>query len=116
VRAALGDARPNEGSNMPAYWIARSRVDDAVQYKKYAEQVPPIVASHGGKFLARGGRHQLMEGAETVFKRFVIIEFPSFEAGVACFESPQYRKAAAHRRSGAGVVEIVMLEALEPRA
>jgi uncharacterized protein (DUF1330 family) len=95
---------------MPAYWIARSRVDDAVQYKKYAEQVPAIVASHGGKFLARGGRYQLMEGAETVFKRFVIIEFPSFEAGVACFESPQYQKAAGNRRNGGGVVEVIMLD------
>ena len=98
---------------MPAYWIARSRVDDAAQYKIYADQVPAIVASHGGKFLARGGRYQIMEGAETVFRRFVIIEFPTFEAGVACFESVEYQKAAANRRSGGGIVEIMMLEALE---
>jgi uncharacterized protein (DUF1330 family) len=98
---------------MPAYWIARARIDDAVEYKKYADQVPAIIASHGGKVLARGGRYQIMEGPKD-FHRFVVIEFPTFEAGVACFESPEYRKAAVHRRSGAGVVEMVMLEAGEP--
>jgi uncharacterized protein (DUF1330 family) len=50
-----------------------------------------------------------MEGPQT-FKRFVVIEFPTFEAGVQCFESPEYVAAAAHRRSGAGIVENVILE------
>jgi uncharacterized protein (DUF1330 family) len=95
-----------------AYWMARSRINDPVEYKKYADQVPAIIAAHGGKILARGGRYQIMEGPKDAFHRFVIIEFPSLEAGVACFESPEYQKAAAYRRSGAGVVETVMLEAL----
>jgi uncharacterized protein (DUF1330 family) len=98
---------------MPAYWMARARINDPATYKKYADQVPAIVASHGGKFLARGGRYRAMEGSDDFFRRYVIIEFPSFEAGVACFESPEYQHAATHRRSGAGVVEIVMLEQLE---
>ena len=94
---------------MPAYWIARARIDDPVEYKKYAQQVPAIVARHGGKFLARGGRYQVLEGSPG-FQRFVVIEFPSFEAGVACFESPEYQRAAVHRREGGGIVEIVMLD------
>jgi uncharacterized protein (DUF1330 family) len=40
----------------------------------------------------------------------VVIEFPTFEAGVTCFESPEYVAAAAFRRSGAGVVENVILD------
>jgi uncharacterized protein (DUF1330 family) len=96
---------------MPAYWIARSRINDPVEYKKYTDLVPAIIATHGGKILGRGGRYQIMEGPKD-FHRFVVIEFPTFEAGVACFESPEYQKAAAYRRSGAGVVETVMLEAL----
>jgi uncharacterized protein (DUF1330 family) len=96
---------------MPAYWIARSKVNDLVEYKKYADLVPPILAKYGGKALARGGRFQIMEGPEK-FQRFVIIEFPTFEQGVACFSSDEYKKAAAFRRDGAGEVEIVMLEGL----
>jgi uncharacterized protein (DUF1330 family) len=94
---------------MPAYWVARGKINDAVEYKKYADQVPAILAKYGGKPLSRGGRFQIMEGPEK-FQRFVVIEFPTFEQGVACFSSEEYTKAAAFRRSGAGEVEIVMLE------
>lgn len=46
------------------------------------------------------------------FQRFVVVEFPTFEQGVACFTSDEYNKAAAFRRGGAGEVESVMLEGL----
>ena len=97
---------------MPAYWVARSKVNDPVEYKKYADQVPAIIAKYGGKALARGGRFQIMEGPEK-FQRFVVIEFPTFEQGVACFYLGRIQKAAAFRRNGAGEVETIMLEGLE---
>ncbi len=95
---------------MAAYWIARSKINDPVAYKKYTDLVPGIIARHGGKVLARGGRYRVMEGPEK-FHRFVVIEFPTFEQGVACFASPQYNEAAAFRRAGAGEVETVIVEA-----
>jgi uncharacterized protein (DUF1330 family) len=94
---------------MPAYWIARSRIDDAVEYKKYTDLVPAIIARHGGKVLARGGRFRIMEGPDT-FHRFVAIEFPTFEQAVACFESKEYQDAAAFRRAGGGIVENVIVD------
>jgi uncharacterized protein (DUF1330 family) len=97
---------------MPAYWIARSKVTDPAEYKKYADQVPGITAKYGGKFLARGGRFQVMEGSQK-FERFVVTEFPTLEQGIACFNSDEYQKAAAFRRSGAGEVEIVIVEAVK---
>lgn len=97
---------------MAAYWLARSKINDPVEYKKYTDQVPAIVKKYGGKVLARGGRYQIMEGPED-FHRFVVIEFPDLETAKACFESPEYVEAAAFRRSGAGVVENVIVEAGE---
>jgi uncharacterized protein (DUF1330 family) len=94
---------------MPAYWVARSRIHDPVEYKKYTDLVPGIIARHGGKVLARGGRYRIMEGPET-FHRFIVIEFPTFEAAVTCFDSPEYAAAAAFRRNGAGEVENVIVE------
>jgi uncharacterized protein (DUF1330 family) len=91
---------------MPAYWVARALINDPVQYKKYTDLVPAIIATHGGKVLARGGKYQIMEGPET-FQRFVVIEFPTLAAGVACFQSPEY---VANRRGGAGIVENVIVE------
>ena len=94
---------------MAAYWIARARITDPVEYKKYTDQVPGILKLYGGKVLVRGGRYRIMEGPED-FHRFIVIEFPTLEAGVACFESSEYRAAAAFRRAGAGVVENVIVE------
>ena len=94
---------------MAAYWVARAKITDPVQYKKYTDLVPAIIAKHGGKVLARGGRYKINEGPHD-FHRFVVIEFPTLEQGVACFESPEYQAAAAFRRGGAGIVENVMVD------
>ena len=94
---------------MSAYWIARAQINDPVEYKKYTDRVPGILKQYGGRVLVRGGKYQIMEGPE-MFHRFIIIEFDSLEAGVQCFESPEYRAAAAFRRNGAGVVENVIVE------
>ena len=95
---------------MPAYWVARSRIIDPVEYKKYTDRIPAIFAKYGGRVLARGGRFQVMEGPQK-FARFVVIEFPTFEQGVACFQSDEYNKAAAYRRAnGAGEVETIMVD------
>ena len=94
---------------MAAYWVARARIDDPVAYKKYTDRVPAILAQYGGKVLARGGRYQINEGPHD-FHRFVVIEFPTLEQGVKCFESPEYQEAAAFRRNGGGVVENVIVE------
>jgi uncharacterized protein (DUF1330 family) len=94
---------------MPAYWVARSRIADPVEYKKYTDRVPAIIAKFGGRVLARGGRFQIMEGLDK-FHRFVVIEFETFEQGVACFRSPEYEEAAAFRRNGAGEVETIMVD------
>jgi uncharacterized protein (DUF1330 family) len=98
---------------MPAYWIARSKINDPVAYKKYTDLVPGIIAKFGGRVLARGGRYQVMEGPHK-FHRVIVIEFPAFEQGVACFTSKEYDEAAAFRRTGgAGEVETVIVEGFE---
>ncbi len=98
---------------MVAYWVARAKINDPVEYRKYAERVPAILDRHGGRVLARGGAYKTLEGPET-FERFVVIEFPSMAAAKACFDSPEYREAAAFRRAGgAGRNELTIVEASE---
>ena len=95
---------------MAAYWLARCKINDPVEYKKYTDQVPGIIAKYGGKVLARGGNYEIMEGTDR-FHRFVVIEFPSMEQAVACHRSPEYQAAAAFRRApGVGEVEQVIVE------
>jgi uncharacterized protein (DUF1330 family) len=98
---------------MPAYWLARSLINDPAEYKKYTDQVPGIVGKHGGTVLARGGRFEILEGPKK-FQRFVVIEFPSLEQARACYESEEYQQAAEYRRrNNVGEVELVILEAGE---
>ncbi len=37
---------------MPAYWVARSKINDPVACKKYTDQVPDVLVQFGGKALA----------------------------------------------------------------
>lgn len=94
---------------MPAYWMSRCKVHDPVEYKKYTDRVPGIIAKYNGRVLARGGRYRVMEGTQG-FHRFVVIEFPTLEDAVACHSSAEYQEAAAFRRNGAGEVDLAIVE------
>lgn len=93
---------------MSAYWVARSRINDAVAYKRYTDLVPEIISQFGGKVLARGGEHRILEGTDN-FHRFVVIEFASLDDGEACFKSQAYQSAASNRRDGAGEVDLILV-------
>ncbi len=97
---------------MPAYWLARAKINDPIAYKRYTDQVPKIIEAHGGKVLGRGGKFKILEGPEK-FERFVVIEFPSLEAAEKCWASDEYQNAAKHRKNGVGENELVILEAGE---
>ncbi|MCH8183528.1 MAG: DUF1330 domain-containing protein [Proteobacteria bacterium] len=96
---------------MAAYWVARAKINDPDQYKKYTDRVPAILQKFGAKILARGGKFQILEGPET-FGRFVVVEFPSMEQAVACHDSPEYQEAAAFRKDGGGEVELVIVDGM----
>ena len=76
---------------MPALWISRVHVTDPETYQKYAKIATEAITSHGGKFLARGGKYQTMEGRD--YARNVVVRFPSMADAVACYNSPLYAQA-----------------------
>ena len=98
---------------MVAYWVARAKIVDPVNYKKYTDRITGILSRYEGKVLARGGPFQILEGPEK-FERHVVIEFPTMEKAVACHQSPEYQKAAAFRLGGAGINELVIVEGGDP--
>ena len=93
---------------MKAYWIAHVDVTDPHQYTEYTQRGPAAVAKYGGKFLARGGRSEALEGRTTP-QRTVVIEFESYEQAVACYNSVEYQEAMSYRQ-GAAQAEIVIVE------
>lgn len=90
------------------YWIAHVHVTDPEEYKKYVEGARAAFEKHGARILARGGRHQEVEGAMGR-ERHVVIEFPSYEAALDCYHDPDYQ-AARRFRAEAGIATIVLVE------
>ncbi len=73
------------------YWLATyKKIGDLEKLKKYAETVTPIIKSFGGQALVRGGKCQILEGAN--FIRTVIWEFPSYQKAIECHESKKYQE------------------------
>lgn len=95
---------------MKAYWIAQVDVNDPQQYTEYTQRGPAAFKLYGGRFLARGGRSQAVEGKATP-QRTVIIEFDSYDQAIACYNSPEYQDAMSYR-AGAAKAEIVIVEGI----
>lgn len=93
------------------YWIARVDVADPEAYKPYIAGAAPAFQQYGAKFIVRGGRSFAAEGAARA--RNVVIEFPSYQAALDCYNSPAYQAARAHRLA-ASEAEIVIVEGVEP--
>ena len=49
---------------MSAYWIARAKINDPVQYKKYTDPIAPVIDEHGGRILVRLGNYEILEGTK----------------------------------------------------
>lgn len=75
------------------YWIAHITVKDQKIYESYRAINSKAFDRYGGRFLVRGGQHEVAHG--TSRERHVIVEFPSYEAAKACYHSPDYAEAMA---------------------
>ena len=74
---------------MPAYVIADVEVLDTTGYEEYRQKVPATITAYGGRYLARGGATEVLEGSWSP-KRCVILEFPDMERFRAWWDSPEY--------------------------
>lgn len=66
----------------------------------YLEAVGPLIAKHGGKFLARTASHERIEGTGPNPTFQAIIEWPSQEAAEAFYSDPAYEPHKAARLAG----------------
>lgn len=81
---------------MSAYVVALINVTDPERYKEYTVLATPAVTKYGGKFIARGGEREVMEGSLD-YARVVVVEFPSMDAVKTFYKSPEYQAARAKR-------------------
>lgn len=97
---------------MPAYVIVEIEVLDPVVYEEYKALAPASIAAHGGRYIARGGRTELLEG-DVAPRRVVILEFESVERAKAWLVSAEYREARALRHRAART-RMIVIEGLAP--
>ena len=77
---------------MKGYWIAVYKdLKNPENIKKYAEKASPAIQKYKGKILSRGGRVETIEGLPS--PRTVLIEFPSMQDALQCYQSDEYQEA-----------------------
>ena len=74
---------------MAAYVIADIDIIDPAAYEEYRARVPGVIAQYGGKYAARGGKVEPLEGGWAP-KRIALLEFPSLEQAQKWYRSPEY--------------------------
>lgn len=92
---------------MPAYLIYDVEIHDPAPYGEFMTRVKPLVERMGGRYLARGGAHEVLEG-DWQPTRLVLFEFPDMDSARALFTSEEYAPLKALRQScSSGHVVIV---------
>jgi uncharacterized protein (DUF1330 family) len=92
------------------YWIVRVDVDDTEQYKKYIAANAAPLRKHGARFLVRAGKYETVEGGSR--SRNAVIEFPSYQAALDCWKSPEYQ-AAIKLRAPVSTIDLIVIEGYE---
>ncbi|SEP04124.1 Uncharacterized conserved protein, DUF1330 family [Methylobacterium sp. ap11] len=88
------------------YWVGRVDVSNPEAYKNYVAANGAAFAKFGGRFLVRGGAFEAVSGTSRA--RNVVIEFPSHDQALACWNSPEYQAARAKQEGGADIDLIVI--------
>ena len=97
---------------MPAYIISDLAVKDAAAIEIYRIRAAASIAQHGGRYLARGGAFEVLEGGWTPL--IVIVEFPDMAAARAWYRSPEYAKALEVRDQALSR-NLILVDGVVPR-
>ncbi len=89
------------------YWIGRLDINDPEQYKLYVAANALPLQKYGARFLVRAGQFENPEGGSRT--RNVVLEFPSYQAALDCWHSPEYQ-AAIKLRERVSTSDLVIVE------
>ena len=92
------------------YWIVRVDVTDQEKYKAYIAANAEPLKKYGARFLVRAGRFENPEGTSRA--RNAVIEFPTYQAALDCWHSPEYQQAIKLRQP-VSTVDLIIIEGYE---
>ena len=85
---------------MTAYVIVDIDVTDPIRYEAYKKLAAPTVEMYGGKYIARGGKTETLEGDWSP-TRLVILQFENLEQAKAWHDSVEYSEPKSIRHQTA---------------
>jgi len=97
--------------NSKGYWMVQVDLKDAEKYKGYMAATVEPFKKYGARYLVRGGRFENVDGTSRA--RHAVIEFPSYEAALACWNSPEYQEARKLRLP-VSTMDVVIVEGHGP--
>jgi uncharacterized protein (DUF1330 family) len=92
------------------YWIVRVDVADQERYKAYVAANAAPLSKYGARFLVRAGRFENPEGTSRA--RNAVIEFPTYQAALECWTSPEYQEAIKLRLP-VSTIDLIVIEGYE---
>ena len=93
---------------MPAYVISDVDIQNVAELREYIARAPAIIEAYGGRYVARQGRIEALEGTWRP-STLVIIEFPSMEAAKRWYASAEYQEVKTRFFKGA-TRDLVLVE------
>ena len=96
---------------MAAYVIVETDITDPAQYEQYKAASPGAVEAGGGRFLARGGELDVLEG-DWQPSRLVVLEFEDLAAARDWYRSAVYQQAK-QLRDGAARLRMVAIQGVD---
>lgn len=88
------------------YWIANSDVSDMDALWRYRDANREIMTQYGAKFIVMHGQQQVPEGNSRSMQ--TLVEFPSYQAAVDCYNHPDYQEAAEIRHKAAVGTQVIV--------
>ena len=92
------------------YWIVRVDIADPEKYKAYVAANGKPLAKYGARFIVRAGKYENPEGGSRT--RNAVIEFPSYQAALDCWHSPEYQEALKLRQP-VSTIDLIIIEGYE---
>ena len=97
---------------MPAYVIGEAEITNPEAMKAYGPMIMAAVRQYGGKYLARGARPVVLEGASA--HNILIIEFENADAARRWYASPEYQAAKAVRQGNSNLRLLLVEDFVKP--
>ena len=100
---------------MTAYLIFHNRINDHDKLNAYVEKAVPTLMAHGAEVVCLDETSDEVEGPNP-YPRTVILKFPSREAAMGWYQSPEYQAILSMRLEATEGFAVICDEFVMPSA